>query len=203
MRFTILLLCAICLIGCASMKHAADPSAPKVLLKQPLPPIPESITRLSFDLEVALFILQDGSASKAKMTKGSGDAEWDTVALASIKSWRFSPAKHNGQPVNSWFFLRTNVRVADMQIMNLAEILCTTRQEADTVYKAISEGRDFGELAMKYSVSPTREMKGFLGKTNISMYPEYVSKELEKLRVNEYTKPIKYGDLYAIFMRRN
>jgi len=156
---------------------------------------------LSFDLDVVLFILQDGSVSKARLLKGSSDAEWDTLALASIKQWRFAPARTGNQPVSTWFHLRTNVRYAELQMMNLAEILCTTPEEADTVYKAIGQEQDFGELAMKYSVDPSREMKGMLGEVNINMYPGEISKILEKLAVNAHTKPIKYGDLYVIFKR--
>jgi parvulin-like peptidyl-prolyl isomerase len=85
--------------------------------------------------------------------------------------------------------------------MNLAEILCTTPEEADSVYEAIEQGNDFGELAMRYSVDPSREMKGILGEVNINMYPENIYKSLGKLTVNACTKPIKYDDLYVIFKR--
>ncbi len=201
MRLAIIFLCIVCFVGCASMRQTSDGSIPQVLLKHPLPPIPETVHKLSFDLDVVLFILQDGSVNKARLLKGSGDAEWDTLALASIKQWRFAPAHTGNQPVSTWFHLRTNVRYAELQIMNLAEILCTTPEEADTVYTAIGQGQDFGDLAMKYSVGPSREMKGLLGEININMYPEQINKALEKLSVNANTKPIKYGDLYVIFKR--
>ncbi len=201
MRLAIIFLCILCFVGCASMRHTPDASVPQVLLKHPLPPIPETFSRLSFDLDMVLFILQDGSVNKARLLKGSGDAEWDTLAVASIKLWRFAPAHVGNQPISTWFHLRTNVRYADLQIMNLAEILCTTWEEADTVYKAIGQGKDFGELAMNYSVDPSREMKGALGEVNINMYPEEINRALEKLAVNAHTKPIKYGDLYVIFKR--
>ena len=54
---------------------------------------------------------------------------------------------------------------------------------------------------MKYSVDPSREMGGILGKVNINVFPENIRKPLSKLVTDEYTKPIKYGDLYAIFKR--
>jgi len=201
MRLTIFLLCIVCFVGCSSMKYITDPSVPQVLLKHPLPPIPASFSRLSFDLDMVLFIQEDGSVGKTRLLKGSGDTEWDSLAVESIKKWRFTPARTGNQPISAWFHLRTNVRYAELQMMNLAEILCTTREEADTVYKALEQEQDFGELAMKYSVAPTREMKGILGETNINMYPKNINEAIEKLSVNEYTKPIKYGDLYVIFKR--
>jgi len=183
------------------MEQTSDGSVPQLLLKHPLPPIPESFSRLSFDLDVVLFILEDGSVSKARLLKGSDDASWDSLAIASIKQWRFTPARTENQPISTWFHLRTKVRYAKLQIMNLAEILCTTPEESDSVYEAIEHGHDFGELAMRYSVDPSREMKGILGEVNINMYPENIYKSIEDLAINGYTKPIKYGDLYVIFKR--
>ena len=201
MKFGIFLLCIVCLIGCSSMKQVSDASAPQLLLKHPLPLLPESFSRLSFDLDIVLFILEDGSVSKARLLKGSDDASWDSLAVASIKQWRFTPARTGNQPFSTWFRLRTTVIYAKLQIMNLAEILCTTQEEADSVYEAIEQGHDFGELAMRYSVDPSREMKGMLGEVNINMYPEDIFGSLKKLDINAYTKPIKYGDLYVIFKR--
>jgi len=185
------------------MQQVNDASVPQLLLKHPLPPIPESFSRTSFDLDVVLFILEDGSVSKARLLKGSDDASWDSLAIASIKLWRFTPARTGNQPISTWFHLRTNVRFAELQMMNLAEILCTTPEEADSIYEAIQQGRDFSELAMRYSIAPPREMNGILGEVNINMYPENIYKSIGKLAINAYTKPIKYGDLYVIFKRLN
>jgi parvulin-like peptidyl-prolyl isomerase len=65
----------------------------------------------------------------------------------------------------------------------------------------IEQGQNFNELAMRYSVDPSREMGGMLGDVNINVFPENIRKSLSKLIINEYTKPMKYGDLYAIFKR--
>jgi TonB family protein len=183
------------------MKQTSDASAPQLLLKHPLPTIPESFSRAPIDLDVVLFILEDGSVGKARLLKGSEDASWDSLALASIRQWRFAPARTENQPISTWFHLRTKVRYANLQIMNLEEILCTRPEEADSVYEAIEHGNDFGDLAMRYSVDPSREMKGMLGEVNINMYPENISMSIEKLAINAYTKPMKYGDLYVIFKR--
>jgi hypothetical protein len=202
MRIAIILLCIVCFVGCSSMKQVPDGSVPQLLMKHPLPPIPATFSRLSFDLDVVLFILEDGSVSKARLLKGSNDASWDSLAVASIKHWRFTPARTvENQPISTWFHLRTIVRYAELQVMNLEEILCTTQEEADTVHKAIEQGRDFGDLAMRYSVDPSREMRGVLGEVNINMFPEDIYKSLEKLSINACTKPMKYGDLYVIFKR--
>jgi TonB family protein len=182
---------------------ATDEAVPQLLFQYPLPAVPESIKQFSFDLDMVLFILADGTVDKVRLLKGSDDSKWDTLAVESIKRWRFKSARMNNQPISTWYHLKTTVRYASPQLESLAEILCTTAEEADTVYKALEQGRDFSELAMKYSVDPSREMNGILGEVNINMYPEDIRWTLQKLDVNEYTQPIKYGDLYAIFKRLN
>ena len=56
-------------------------------------------------------------------------------------------------------------------------------------------------LQLRYSVDPSREMGGILGEININVFCKYIRKSLSKLLINDYTKPIKYGDLYAIFKK--
>ena len=54
---------------------------------------------------------------------------------------------------------------------------------------------------MRYSVDPSREMGGILGEININVFPEYIRKFLSELFINDYTKPIQYGDQFVIFKR--
>jgi len=183
------------------MKEITDRSVPQVLIQSQLPPFPETLTRPVFELETVMFIKEDGTVGKTRMLKGSGDAAWDSLVLFSMKQWRFTPARMDNKPVGSWFHMKSTLRNASPQVMNLAEILCTTQEEADSVYNQIEQGQNFNELAMRYSVDPSREMNGILGEVNINLYPENIRKPLGKLNVNGYTEPIKYGDLYAIFKR--
>ena len=183
------------------MQQMNEGTAPKLLIQSPLPPFPETLTRPVFELETVLFIMEDGTVGKTRMLKGSGDATWDSLALSSIRQWRFTPARMDNKPVGSWFHMQSTLRYANPQLMNLAEILCTTEDEADSVYNAIQQGQNFNELAMRYSVDPSREMSGMLGEVDINLYPENIRKPLNKLSIDGYTKPLQYGDLYAIFKR--
>jgi parvulin-like peptidyl-prolyl isomerase len=201
MKPAIFVLCLFCFIGCSSMKQTSDGSTPQVLIQSQLPQIPASMQKPIFELDVVMFVMEDGTVGKTRMLKGSGDAEWDSLALSSIKQWRFTPARMDNKPVGSWFHMQSSLRYADPQYMKLAEILCTSAEEADSVYKVIGQGQNFNELAMHYSVDPSREMGGLLGEININVFPENIRRPLSKLSMNEHTKPIKYGDLYAIFKR--
>jgi parvulin-like peptidyl-prolyl isomerase len=201
MKPTVLLLCIVCFIGCSSLKQSSDSSVPHVLIQSQLPPIPVKLQQPVIELDVVMFIMEDGTVGKTRMLKGSGDAEWDSLALSSIKEWRFTPARMENKPVGSWFHMQSTLRYADPQYMNLAEILCTSEEEADSLYKVIEQGQNFKELAMRYSVDPSREMGGILGNVNINVFPDNIRRPLSILIINDYTKPIKYGDLYAIFKR--
>lgn len=201
MKHTIYMMCVLCIIGCATTKKAIDESAPLLLLQYPLPPVPESIPLSSFNLEMMLFIKTDGNVEEVQLIKGSGDNDWDSLATASVKKWLFRPAKMNNQPVSTWFRLKTNIRLANPQIMSLKEILCQTVDEADSVYAALRRGEDFGELAKKYSVAPLCDSEGLIREVDINMYPTHIRDILKNLSANEYTKPIKYGDLFVIFKR--
>jgi TonB family protein len=152
-------------------------------------------------MDMVLFILEDGSVNNIRLRKASGDAAWDSLAAASIRQWRFVPAHLENHPVSAWFRLRLMVRYANPQYLSLAEIMCPTKEKADSVYDALEKGEDFGELATLYSVAPSRERKGELGEVDINLYSENVCEVIKHLGVEEFTKPIKYGDLFAIFKR--
>ena len=102
MRFAICILCLVCLIGCSSMEKLNDASAPRLLIQFQLPPIPETIQRPTFNLDVVMFIMEDGTVGQTRMLKGSGDAEWDSLAMASIKQWRFAPARIMNRSVHGF-----------------------------------------------------------------------------------------------------
>jgi TonB family protein len=183
------------------MQQTTDASHPHLLIQYPLPIVPESISRPYFELDIILFVLNDGSVEKARFIRGSSDASWDSLAIETIKRWRFAPARIDNQPISTWYRLRTTVKYANPQYLSLAEILCTTVEEADSVHEALKKGQDFGELVMQYSVDPSREANGLLGEVDINRYPENIRQKLERLKIDDFTKPIKYGDLYVIFKR--
>lgn len=201
MRLLVFVLCLGCFIGCSSTQQATDDSFPQLLMRTPLPIIPTTISQSYFEMDMVLFILEDGSVNNIRLRKASGDSSWDSLAVASIKQWRFVPARLNNHPISTWFRLRLTVRYANPQYLSLAEILCTTKEEADSVYEALKQGEDFGELAMHYSVASSRAMKGMLGEVDINLYSENICGVIKRLSVEEFTKPIKYGDLFAIFKK--
>ena len=201
MKHLVFLLCLGCFIGCSSTQQTADDSSPQILTRTPLPVVPTSISQPYFEMDMVLFILEDGSVGNVKLRRASGDSAWDSLAVASIRQWHFIPARFENRIISTWFRLKLTIRYADPIYLPLAEILCNTKHDADSVYQQLLRGEDFGELAMRYSAAPSRLMRGMLGEVDINLYAENIFKAIKQLPVGEFTKPIKFGEQFVIFKR--
>lgn len=201
MKHLVFLICLGFFIGCSSTQKTTDDSLPQLLKRSPLPVIPTTITQPYFELDMVLYILEDGSVNNVRLLKGSGDSTWDTLAVASVKKWQFIPAHINDQAISTWHHIKTQVRYANPQYCCLAEIICNTKEEAESAYVALERGEEFGKLVEKFSTADSREKKGIIGEVDINLYPEYICQLIQKLGKEEFTKPVKYGEQYAIFKR--
>jgi TonB family protein len=201
MRYIALFLCVGSFLGCASTRQSDDPAAPQLLFQCPLPEIPESIKKPPPQIEMRLFIKEDGSVEKVRLLDQSGNTAWDSLAIERIRQWRFLPARRDSHPVSSWFYLQAAVKYVRPLHFSLAAIFCTTQEEATSLYTALEGGKNFDDLGTRYSTDTSRGHFRDLGIINIYSYPEKVRQALLDLDVGEYTEPIKYGDDYAIFKR--
>ena len=202
MKNIVFILSVFILAGCASMNQFdGEISSPELLKQYPLPPIPISIYSPNFSLNLRLLILENGTVEHAAILNKTGDEEWDSLAQESILKWIYIPAHIKDKPVSMWVNQRVCVDFQGPVYINLAEILCDTLETAQRIYKALSQDGNFGEQALKFSVDPSRSNNGLLGKVDIRLYPNYIQRQVLKLRSNEFTKPIKYGDKYIIFKK--
>jgi protein TonB len=74
-------------------------------LNNPKPPYPRLSKKLREEGTVLLraLINPDGSVAKLELLKSSGYERLDTSAYNTVKnSWKFEPARQNGQPVAEW-----------------------------------------------------------------------------------------------------
>jgi TonB family protein len=194
-------LCLLLLFGCASSQTTVDMSVPQLLVKYPLPTIPEVISKPNFELEMYMQIAEDGTVLQVEFLKGSGSTDWDSLAVATIKKWRFSPAIVDNKPVSRWLHQKALIKYTNPLYLNLGEILCKSSTEADSVYTYLKNGVNFSELVILHSIAVSRDKNGELGEVNIYQYPEHISNILEHLNVEEFSKPIQYGYKYIIFKR--
>ncbi len=174
---------------------------PKLLKQTALPAVTKSNLSDRYEFFCEMIISENGNVDYAKILKGSGDPIWDSLASISLLSWKFSPAMIADKPVKLSLRRKFIVMFEKPKYISLAEIQLQDITLADSVYKVLIDGKDFSELALKYSLSTTRNKKGFLGNVDINHYSKEISGILGKLNEGEFTEPLNYGDKFIIFKR--
>lgn len=194
--------CLILLTSCSIFKTGNDiVSEPKLLKQSSLPEVPRSLYNQDFEFYCELLIDEEGNVQRAKMLSSSGDKAWDSLATISLLDWKFTPALLNGTPIKKIIHNKINVVFVEPILISLSEILCSSIEEADSLYLALLNGSNFSKLAKKYSISTSKDIGGYLGKVDIQFYTKEIRQILNDLKVNEFTKPISYGSNYIIFKR--
>lgn len=203
MKKIIILLCLIVLTSCSIFRTEKDTiTEPRLLKQSSLPAVPTSLYNHDFEFYCELVIDEDGYVQRAKMLSGSGDKAWDSLATISLLDWKFTPALLNGTPIKKIIHNKISVVFVEPIIISLSEILCENREVADSLYSALLNGRNFGELAKKYSISTSREIGGYLGPVDVQFYTKEIRQILIDIKVNEFTRPLSYGN-YCIIFKRN
>jgi hypothetical protein len=174
---------------------------PKLLKQSELPPLKESLFSNRFEFYCEMLVNTNGDVERAKLLTGSGDETWDSLAVLSLLDWKYSPAIYEGHPIKLMLRRKIKVMFVEPKFVSLAEIQLDNLTQADSVYSALLSGADFTTLVLKYSISPTREIKGYLGDVNIKHFSENISIALSDLQEGEFTKPLCYGEHYIIFER--
>lgn len=200
MRLFIFLLSLFCFWGYSAINNTTDNVAPKLLMQEPLPPDSKSI-QANLKLNMDLLINSDGTVGKVRLLNSSGDKEWDSLAINSIRKWKYTPAMINEKPVAIWLRQSAIVAYMDPKFLSLAEIVCPTYEEADSVYNALLTGNDFSKLVAKYSVSDSKNHNGNIGTVDIRYYPENIRQELISLIDENFTKPLEFGNQFIILKK--
>ena len=176
---------------------------PKLLRQSELPPLRESLLSNRFEFYCEMLISTNGDVERAKLLTGSGDETWDSLAALSLLDWKYTPAIYGGHPIKLMVRRKIKVVFVEPKVLSLSEIQLNNPSQADSVYQALISGADFTTLVLKYSISSTREKKGYLGDVNIKHFSDNISFALSELGEGEFTKPLRYGEHYIIFKRLN
>lgn len=173
---------------------------PEVISMAPLPPYPSTIPLAGLRFTVMMHVLEDGSVGEASMVGSTGVPEWDSLAIQSVKLWKFQPARQNNKPVASWLRQAIVVQVQEPIIMYLGELVMAQKESADSLYALLTNGTSFEALA-KQSVAASRDHGGYLGAVDLAIFPKNVRDQLKVLDIGDITKPIKVGSDYVIYKR--
>jgi len=192
---------AVLLVGCATTQVTETTrDQPEVVSMAPLPPYPAEIPLMGLRFTVMLHVMENGTVGEASMLGSSGLVDWDSLAVQSIKQWKYQPARQNGKPVASWLRQAVVVQFQEPIVLYLGEIVLPRQESADSLYALLSKGMSFEALAMK-SVAASHDHGGYLGAVDIAIFPKQVRDKLKDLRVGEMTSPIKLGSDYVIYKR--
>jgi TonB family protein len=199
---TIILLSILLLAGCPPVPdHTVITPPSNIEYMTTVPPVTNIAHGGKLELTVYFLVLKNGTVEEVSMQTKSGDPRWDSAVVDSLKRWRFV-ALPDESPLNSrWLRYTIHVEIAEPVFMNLGEIIALNRTEADSLYLLLRQGVEFTALAQQHREGTTEEVGKMLGTVNISQYPEYVRKELVRLRVCRFTRPIQVGDMYIIYKR--
>lgn len=202
MKLIIMLFCIGLVIGCSSTPLDETSITQPVLLETyPLPTIPAKVDPLYFTLKMKMQIDEEGSVRQVKLINSIGDETWDSLATRAVMKWKFSPALAGNKPCKVWVNQKVAIRLDEPVYLSLAEILCDSFEDAQKVLADLDRGKDFGELASQISTAPSRIKKGVLGKVDIHCYSDEICRTLMRIKTNQYTQPMEYGQKYVIFKR--
>lgn len=202
MKKMAILFCLAFLLGCSSYQvEESNSSLPILLEHTELPQIPQRIVEPEFRLVIKMLVNEKGRVTKAVLLNGSGLTDWDSLAINSIKKWKFEPARIKDKPVSIWLVQRVKVQFENPYYLALSLILCNSYDTALSVAAKLNEGSDFGELAVKYSCDSSKITNGFIGKKDVLLYSPQINNVLKKLAVGQYTPPMEYGKRFIIFKR--
>lgn len=188
--------------GCSPPpERTGIPMAPEIISMTSLPPLTEDSQLKKPELPVIFLIKDDGTVEDVKLLATSGNPDWDNAVIDSLKKWRFTPPIDDIDINGRWIRYRIRIEIEEPVFMNLGEIVAFSKDEADSLYLLLRKKTDFIDLAGHIREGTTETIGNIIGTVNIARFPEHVRKELRKLRVNQYTQPVRIGDTYIIYKR--
>ena len=193
MRYTCIVvsMALLVLVGCGSTEEVAVPTERVELISMtPLPVIKSMPQVMGMKLNVLVHVLKDGTVENVRMLGSSGDSEWDSLAVESMKLWRYAPVRRGGVPSDIWFRQLVVVQIQEPIVMTIGEIASNSLRAADSL---------FALLERRVNLDPLFERT--IGTFDLSKYPRNIRDEVKRLRRDDYTSPIRVGDNYIIYKR--
>ena len=200
MKYSLLVL--VLLWGCVSSEPPEGMYTLPALIRQtPLPPWPYEDAAPELTLAVKVRVGTDGSVLNARLVSSSADPQWDSLALAAIKTWQYAPALVNGQPTALWVQQTMRVRFEQPLILPLAVLRCDDENLADSLYRLLLSGVPFDSLARQYAVSGSGARSGRLGAVDLRTLPHHIRTAIVDAGKSGFTKPLSLGRQFVIYKR--
>jgi hypothetical protein len=187
--------------GCVTQKKTPDESIPYPISMALFPILSDEIAVDEVIVTALFYVLADGSVDEVVLTNQIINPEWDAAAVDSMKKWQFSRLPSNMDPDGIWLRRVIKVQFEEPNIMDLAFITLDDSTVADSLYSTLNLRSNFIRLFDQSISHPFMYEFEIIRVQNIAKYPEHVRLELRKLKINNYTKPIRLNNQFLIFQR--
>lgn len=187
--------------SCTSTQPPTDIVPPQLLYVHPLPVYPQPLPTGTLRIPVEISVNKEGMVSDVQWDCSSGISAWDSAAITAIRSWRYFPAQSHGTPVNIRVRQTVVVTFTDPCTMVLGEIICPTKEGADSARSALRTGTPFTEVAQQFHRQRDASHTGALGRVSLQIFPSVMKSEIQRLRIGQCTEPLAYGTWYVIYVR--
>ena len=197
-----ILLVAILFAGCTFFSETPNADRmPQLVFRTALPMVPSDWADSHPRLEVLFHISNSGEVIDARFVNSTGNDSWEANALKEMKQWRFSPAHLGPDSISVWVRVPIAVRYTDPKLVFLAQLICTDQTCADSAYRLLEAGRQFDLIGQELTLAGFSAYERIVGETDIHVYSKEVQKELQKLKEDDFTAPIRVGESFVIFKR--
>jgi TonB family protein len=79
--------------------YASRGDVRSTVLEHPIPALPRNSERTSAEVTLAVIVRKTGQVADAGVVRSSGDKPIDDLALQTVRTWRFRPARRSGKSV--------------------------------------------------------------------------------------------------------
>jgi hypothetical protein len=187
--------------GCATPSIAPDESIPYPVSMALFPILDGNISIEEVTVNALFYVLADGTVEEVALTDHVISPEWDAAAIDSMKKWKFSKLPSNMDPDGIWLRRVIKVQFEEPNIMDLVFITLDDSTVADSLYSTFNSRSNFIRLFEQSDIHKFTYEFGIERDQNIAKYPEHVRLELRKLKINNYTRPIRLNNRFLIFQR--
>ncbi len=189
------------LAGCTFFQETQIPTEqPELISMAPLPPLRPTHPVTGLRLTVMMHVTEAGTVDQARMVGSSGDLDWDSLAVKSVKEWVFVPSIRNGVATDYWIRQLLIVQVQDPIVMPLVELEVATLEEANSIHTLLVRGMDIDSIIEHPAAGSTVREK-ILGPVNLAIFAPHIREVVKELRDSDITPPLRRGGKYVIFKR--
>ncbi|TVQ74782.1 MAG: energy transducer TonB [Balneolaceae bacterium] len=200
----VLVLLPVCLLACRSSREAGSDVPVQLVQNTLLPDFDEDAPLIRRRLEVLIRVTPDGSVDDARILNPIKNPKWNVAAIDSIKKWRFTSFSPLDYPDGILFKSSIRIELLDeSEIVTTGELWFASKTMADSVHNQLRIGRDFLDFVTCFQFSDSKDVFFHQRTMELQNYPDQAKKVVDRLRPDDFSKPVKVGSYYVIYWKMN